>query len=87
MPKHNSEHYDALALECLRKIKTMQCIRTKDCVECQTFDSMNALEKKGIKDPNKYLLIAMQGPQKEINSYCSAIGELSNRYNIEVDFF
>jgi uncharacterized protein YabE (DUF348 family) len=32
------------------------------------------------------LKIIMKGKKKEINSFCSAVGSLSNEYNLEVDF-
>lgn len=34
----------------------------------------------------KKLIIKMKGRQKKINSFCSAVGELSNDYKIEVEF-
>lgn len=32
------------------------------------------------------LTIKMKGKLKDINSYCSAVGELSNTYGVECDF-
>jgi len=32
------------------------------------------------------LTIHMKGELKEINAYCSAIGELANRYDINIEF-
>ena len=36
--------------------------------------------------PERTLTIKMKGDLKEINSYCSAVGELANDFDIEVEF-
>lgn len=32
------------------------------------------------------LIIKMKGSEKEINSFCAEVGEISNKYDIEVNF-
>jgi hypothetical protein len=34
----------------------------------------------------KTLTLKMRGKLEEINKFCEAIGELSNRYDIEIEF-
>ena len=36
--------------------------------------------------PEKTLTIKMKGSLKEINAYCAEVGEISNKYDIEVEF-
>jgi len=38
------------------------------------------------KTESRFLTIEMKGKLKEINSFCEAVGELSNKFKIEVDF-
>ena len=36
--------------------------------------------------PEKTLVIKMKGDLKEINRFCERVGEISNQYDIEVEF-
>jgi len=36
--------------------------------------------------PEKTLVIKMKGLLKEINNFCEEVGEISNKYKIEVEF-
>lgn len=36
--------------------------------------------------PERTINIKMKGDLKEINAYCSRVGEIANEYDIEVEF-
>lgn len=36
--------------------------------------------------PDRTLVIKMKGKLKEINAYCAEVGEVSNKYDIDVEF-
>ena len=50
------------------------------CAECDS----KIREDKEI--PEKTLVIKMKGSLKEINSFCERVGEVSNEYDLEVEF-
>ena len=40
----------------------------------------------GEKLAKRTLVIKMKGKLKEINAYCAEVGEISNKYDIDVEF-
>lgn len=50
----------------------------KDCEGCQLIDKCWTVERR--------LVILMKGRLKEINRLCEEIGELTNKYALEVKF-
>ena len=36
--------------------------------------------------PDRTLVIKMKGKLEEINAYCAEVGEVSNKYDIDVEF-
>lgn len=50
----------------------------EDCAGCNFFDKCWTAERT--------LIVKMKGRLKEINNYCAEVGELANKYDIEVEF-
>jgi len=48
--------------------------------------AIETLEKIDSTEVERSLTIKMKGRLQEINNYCEAVGELSNRYDLEVEF-